>query len=92
MKQTYLICYDIKDPKRLSKVYNLLRGIAIHIQYSVFCYSFEYNELIELKNKLKSLINEKEDDIRIYPLPSKPKVLVFGQGRKIPEGLEVYLK
>ncbi len=92
MKQGYLICYDIKDEKRLTKVYKYLSGIAIHIQYSVFYYGFDYYDLIQLKENLRRLINEKEDDVRIYPLSSNPKVLVMGQGKKLPEALEVYLK
>ncbi len=92
MRENYLICYDIKNEKRLSKVYKYLCGIAIHIQYSVFYHRLDYRELIELKEKLKSIINEEEDDLRIYPLPSSPKVLAIGQARPLPEGVELFLK
>ncbi len=35
-KNCYLICYDIRDPKRWRKAYNLLQGYGERMQYSVF--------------------------------------------------------
>ncbi|MBD2598370.1 CRISPR-associated endonuclease Cas2 [Nostoc spongiaeforme FACHB-130] len=32
----YLICYDIRDPKRWRKAYNLLQGYGERMQYSIF--------------------------------------------------------
>ena len=38
-KHCYLICYDIRDPKRWRKAYKLLQGYGESIQYSIFrCY------------------------------------------------------
>lgn len=92
MNANYLVCYDIKDEKRLAKVYRTMSGIGVHLQYSVFYCRLEWNDLLELKKKLITLINENEDDIRIYPLPSNPKVLALGRGYRIPEGVEIFLK
>ncbi|MCX7770463.1 MAG: CRISPR-associated endonuclease Cas2 [Proteobacteria bacterium] len=92
MKAKYLICYDIRDEKRLNKIYKFLRGSSLHIQYSVFYGILDWDELNVIKSKLKELIDEYEDDIRIYPLPSEPKVIVMGQGDRIPEGVNVFLK
>lgn len=38
------------------------------------------------------LINGHENYIRIYPLPSKPKIIVTGQGDRIPEGVNIFLR
>jgi CRISPR-associated protein Cas2 len=92
MKTKYLVCYDIRDEKRLNRVYKFLRGYCLHIQYSVFYGIFDWEELMDLKNKLNELIDEYEDDIRIYPLPSDPYVIIMGQGDRIPEGVNVFLK
>lgn len=35
-KNCYLICYDIRDPKRWRKAYKLLQGYGERIQYSIF--------------------------------------------------------
>ena len=36
VQNCYLICYDIRDPKRWRKAYKLLKGYGDRIQYSVF--------------------------------------------------------
>lgn len=92
MKTNYLICYDITRPRRWRKVFNLLKGSGIHLQYSVFYCSFTWQELLEIKGKLKTMINPKYDDIRIYPLPSDKKILALGRGDKVPEGADLFIK
>lgn len=92
MKANYLICYDIKDEKRLIKVHKYLKGRCLKLQYSVFYGYLDWKELCEVKETLSQLINEQEDDIRIYPLPSKPKVIIMGQGDRIPEGVHIFYK
>jgi len=92
MKAKYLICYDIHDEKRITKIYNYLRGKALHLQYSVFYGILDWEELLAVKNDLSELIDENVDDVRIYPLPSEPKVIVLGQGERVPEGVTVIIK
>lgn len=91
MKANYLVCYDIGNPKRLSKVFRLMKGWGLHIQYSVFHCSLTWPKLIELKERLNSIVEEQEDDVRIYPLPSEEKVIVMGCGGRIPDGVEIFI-
>jgi CRISPR-associated protein Cas2 len=91
MKAAYLVCYDITEPTRLSRVYKLMKGHGIHLQYSVFYCSLTWQDLIKLKSELSRLINHKEDDIRIYPLPADSKVIVMGCGDRVPEGVEIFI-
>lgn len=91
MKAPYLVCYDIKEPKRLSRVLRFMKGRGIHLQYSVFYCSLTWLELLTLKEKIERLINIKEDDLRIYPLPSDLKVIVMGCGDRVPDGVEIFL-
>lgn len=91
MKSNYLVCYDIKDNVRLSRVFREVSSIGINLQYSVFYCRLDWEKLLELKQKLINLIDNGEDDIRIYPLPSSPKVLAIGQASKIPEGVQIFL-
>ncbi len=63
----FLLCYDISDPKRLQKIAKLLESFAIRIQYSLYyCKDSSAEEMKELVKKLNELIDQKEDDIRIY--------------------------
>ncbi len=91
MTSNYLICYDIRDEIRLMRVYKKMKRTGLHIQYSVFHCRLSRNELLELKGSLNEIIEKSEDDIRIYPLPSDTKVVVMGQGDRIPEGVTVLL-
>ncbi len=72
-------------------MFKTLRGIGTHIQYSVFFCKLTWQELTELKGRLNGMINEKKDDIRIYPLPSAIKCVVLGKGDRVPEGVDIFL-
>lgn len=91
MKSNYIVCYDIIHEKRLRQVFKILKGIGTHIQYSVFFCKLTWQELTELKEKLEGIIDDNEDDIRIYPLPSSVKCTVLGKGNRVPEGVEIFL-
>lgn len=92
MKANYLVCYDIAKPVRLGRVYRFMRGQGIHLQYSVFHCSLSWQQLLQLKEKLRWLIDEEKDDVRIYPLPSDYKIIVMGCGDRVPEGVEIFIE
>ena len=91
MKSPYLVCYDIADEKRLARIYRLLKGRGLHIQYSVFYCVLTWQELKKLKNEIRQIIHPRYDDVRIYPLSKDSLVAVLGCGARIPEGVEVFL-
>jgi len=92
MKANYLICYDIAEPRRLARVYKFIKGKGLHIQYSVFHCSLTWPKLLVLKEELNRIINENEDDVRIYPLPTEEKVIVMGCGNRVPDGVEIFIE
>lgn len=62
MRNTFLVCYDICDDKRLRKVFRTMRDFGDHLQYSVFeCqfspidlarYRVNYRRLLEIQTRL----------------------------------------
>jgi len=70
-KRPWLICYDIADPRRLGRVHRFLTTRSIPMQYSVFFAQVRSSELDSILAGLAGLIDEKEDDIRIYPLAAQ---------------------
>jgi CRISPR-associated protein Cas2 len=92
MKANYLVCYDISDPRRLARVFKLMKGKGIHLQYSVFHCSFSWPRLLEIKDKLRLIIDERKDDVRIYPLPSEEKVIIMGCGDRVSDGIEIFIE
>jgi CRISPR-associated protein Cas2 len=91
MKAGYLVCYDITKPRRLGRVFRYLKGKGIHLQYSVFYCMLTWPELLDMKYELSLRILEKEDDVRIYPLPAEPLVRVLGCGARLPEGIAFFI-
>ncbi len=66
-KFDFLICYDISCKKRLPKIAKVLEKTSIRIQKSIFFYpDVTRDEIRKLIDKLEKIINEKEDDIRVY--------------------------
>lgn len=63
MRQVYIVTYDISHPKRLRKVYKLMRGWGTHIQLSVFRCELNHRELVELRRDLGDIINFHEDQV-----------------------------
>jgi CRISPR-associated protein Cas2 len=91
MRARYLVCYDITDEARLTRVYRYLKNLGIHMQYSVFLCSFTWPELQETVSRLDGLIDSKSDDVRIYPLPAGDAITVLGSGDRTPDGSLVVL-
>jgi len=74
-----LVCYDIADPRRLQRVHRLLKGEGIPLQYSVFLVLVTPKEREALLDRICSIINEKQDDIRIYPVSHTMEFVALGQ-------------
>ncbi|MEO0131448.1 MAG: CRISPR-associated endonuclease Cas2 [candidate division WOR-3 bacterium] len=87
-----LVSYDIINNRRRSKVCNILKDYGKRVQFSVFECLLDSKDLIRLKAALLKLINEKEDNLRIYQLceSCKKNVLIYGN-TKITEDEEVYI-
>jgi len=84
----YLIAYDIGEPRRLQRVHRLLKNQAIALQYSVFIALMNKAECEELTQALSELIDESVDDVRLYPLPQRPKWHAWGKGLW-PDGITI---
>ena len=63
MRATYIVSYDVCDPKRLRKVFKVMRGYGDHLQLSVFRCELTPRELVELRWKLTAIIHHGEDQV-----------------------------
>lgn len=77
----WLIAYDVRSPQRLARIHRWLSRRAAPVQYSVFIGRFDREEIDSLRDGIRGIINESEDDVRFYPLPEEPCMTVFGQQR-----------
>ena len=63
MRQSYIVSYDVSDPKRLRKVFRTMRGYGDPLQLSVFQCELSGRELVELRKDLGQIIDHKEDQV-----------------------------
>jgi CRISPR-associated protein Cas2 len=82
----HFVCYDIAHPRRLARVHRLLSGVGLPLQYSVFLVRANKPGLLQLLDALMALIDARADDLRVYPLPSRPRIWCYGRA-VMPDGL-----
>lgn len=68
MRRTFIVSYDISDPRRLRKVFQTLRGYGDHLQLSVFRCELVSAEKVVLETKLRGIIHHTEDQVLFIDL------------------------
>lgn len=68
MRRCYLVCYDIRDPKRLRRTHKLMKAYGEPWQYSVFYCILKSIDRVRLENDLKEVLNLKVDQVLIVDL------------------------
>lgn len=89
IKKSWLIAYDICNPKQLGRVHRLLKKEAIPIQYSIFYYEGTVLHLKRLMRDIGDLINNKTDDVRAYQIPEAMNYFSVGQAA-LPDGVSYF--
>ncbi len=82
MSGFYVICFDVRDERRLLKVSDALENFGCRVQRSLFeCY-LDGAELKALKEKLAGLLDPAEDQVRYYILCPKDRagIVIDGEG------------
>ncbi len=67
-RRRYLVAYDIADQRRLREVHQEMLGWGTRLQYSVYLCDLTKPELIRMRRKLASLIDESNDSIVLFDL------------------------
>lgn len=68
MRRSYLLCYDIADPKRLRRTHRLAKSYGEPWQFSVFCCVLSAIERVRLERDLAAIINHAHDQVLIIDL------------------------
>jgi CRISPR-associated protein Cas2 len=66
-KNYYLICYDIRDPKRWRKVHQLLKGYGETLQYSIFRCRLTQRDREKLRWEIEKILTQ-DDSLLIAGL------------------------
>lgn len=68
MRRCYLVCYDIREPKRLRRVHKLMKAFGEAWQYSVFYCTLKAIDRVRMENALREILNLKQDQVLILDL------------------------
>jgi CRISPR-associated protein Cas2 len=66
----WLVCYDVRDAKRLRRTAKHLEGYGHRMQYSVFRCWLTERQMQQLRWELTEIL-ESEDDVLMIPLCSR---------------------
>ncbi|MCC6427301.1 MAG: CRISPR-associated endonuclease Cas2 [Phycisphaerales bacterium] len=70
MRRCYLVCYDVRNDKRLRRIHKLMKAYGEPWQYSVFYCTLKAIDRVRLENGLREIMNQKEDQVLIVDLGS----------------------
>lgn len=65
---SYLVCYDISNPKRLRKVANICEDFGYRKQLSVFLVRVSATDFVRLRSRLYDTIDLNQDQVMFIPL------------------------
>ena len=80
---TYLVTYDIADPKRLRKVARACEDFGLRRQFSVFFCRLSLTDLVRLRSRLYDVIDLDKDQVLFVPLCKRCACLIAALGRPI---------
>jgi len=64
----YVICYDIADDARRSRIANLLLDYGARVQESVFVAHLDAELAARMRQRLDSAVNREFDRVNVYEL------------------------
>lgn len=68
MRRCYLVCYDIRHPKRLRRVHKICKGFGEPWQFSIFFCVLKPIDRVRLQAELEEVMNMKEDQVLLIDL------------------------
>lgn len=82
MSGLYVVCFDVRDARRLRKIADALENFGTRVQRSVFECHLDAAQLAELQQRLGELMDAREDHVRYYALCGKDRaeIIIDGTG------------
>lgn len=78
---SWIVAYDISDPKRLRRVATCCEDYGIRRQYSVFLCRLGATDFVRLRSRLYDLIDRDADQVLFIPLCGKCVGAIEALGR-----------
>lgn len=88
IRKNWLICYDIRDPKRLQRVAKSMMRWATRVQKSIFEANLADDELTTLRSDIAVEMKLSEDSARFYLICAACQSQTIRQGVAIVSNFE----
>lgn len=76
MERLYIVCYDIRDPRRWRKLYKAMHGFGEWVQLSVFQCRLNAMRKLRLEDVVSRIVKQDEDHVLIMDLGPAENVKV----------------
>lgn len=86
--KTWLVAYDIREPRRLRRVHQCIKREGTAVQYSAFAVEADDASLDALLQRLSGHIDRRADDVRAYHIPDHCQVWHLGRD-PWPDGVQL---
>jgi CRISPR-associated protein Cas2 len=86
VRRTYIVAYDISDPRRLRHVYRTMRGFGERLQLSVFCCDLTAADRVRMIAALMDIVDHAQDQVVVVdlgPTSANPIKSMEGLGRPL---------
>jgi CRISPR-associated protein Cas2 len=86
VRRTYIVAYDISDPRRLRHVYRTMRSFGDRLQLSVFCCDLTAADRVRMAAALRDIVDQGADQVVIVdlgPTSANPIKAMDGIGRPL---------
>lgn len=89
--ESWLVCYDISDPRRLRRVALACEDYGVRKQLSVFLVRVSATQFERLRGRLYEIIDRERDQVLFMPLCAKcvMKMETMGRGMEAVDGKDV---
>jgi len=91
--QSFLVCYDIADPKRLRKVASICEDFGYRRQKSVFMVRLSAKDSVRLRSRLYEAIDLADDQVLFVPVCQAclTKIEAIGQPTPPPAATDIVM-
>lgn len=78
----HVLAYDVTDDRRRTKLHTALKDFGTPVQRSVFEFDLPQQELEKMMDRVRKLIDENEDTVRLYRLCNSclSETRILGEG------------
>jgi len=87
-RRRYVVCYDVREPKRLRRTHKALLGYGDPLQYSVFVCDLSEAERALMEEAIRRVVDLTEDSVAVIDLgpadgSGRHKIRQLGQKRMV---------